>query len=136
MASAVLPAPATPLYALDANALPTALLGAPAGTQWADAATAVQQAAVGHVAGCGDGRLVLPTGAGKSLVLCAPSMPIGGMTVLLQPAQALLVDQAEAEEALGVASVLLGGAQEDAGAALRALAGAVQSYLTIKKPSH
>ena len=57
--------------------------------------------------------VVMPTGYGKSLCFQYPSVYMNGMTLVVSPLIALMQDQVNALEVVGIPACLLGTAQED-----------------------
>jgi ATP-dependent DNA helicase RecQ len=54
-----------------------------------------QEEVVAHAAGGGDGLVVMPTGAGKSLCFQVPALARGGTTLVVSPLIALMKDQVD-----------------------------------------
>lgn len=61
-----------------------------------------QRAAIEQVLGGRDGLVIMPTGAGKSLVYQLPALLLEGLTVVVSPLIALMKDQTDKLEVLGV----------------------------------
>ena len=61
-----------------------------------------QEAIIEHVAGGGDGLVVMPTGGGKSLCYQIPALLRGGVAVVVSPLIALMQDQVDGLLQLGV----------------------------------
>jgi DNA topoisomerase-3 len=96
----------------------------------ADTLTALLRASFGHasfrpfqeevcraVTGGGDALLVMPTGAGKSLCYQLPGLARGGTTLVLSPLIALMEDQVQALQALGLAAERIHSGRDRAGSA-------------------
>src|SRR5690349_22778257 len=66
-----------------------------------------QQAIVEHVAGGGDGLVVMPTGGGKSLCYQIPALLRAGTAIVVSPLIALMQDQVDALRQLGVEAAFL-----------------------------
>ncbi|MFM7653555.1 MAG: DNA helicase RecQ, partial [Vulcanococcus sp.] len=83
-----------------------------------------QDAIVRHVLGGGSGLVLMPTGGGKSLCYQVPALCLPGLTVVISPLIALMQDQVEALQQLGVAAAALhsGLEAEQASGAWRQLA--------------
>ncbi|UPM50642.1 DNA helicase RecQ [Synechococcus sp. A10-1-5-1] len=66
-----------------------------------------QEAIVRHVLGGGSGLVLMPTGGGKSLCYQVPALCTPGLAVVVSPLIALMQDQVEALQQLGVAAAAL-----------------------------
>jgi ATP-dependent DNA helicase RecQ len=66
-----------------------------------------QEEIVRHVAQGGDALVVMPTGAGKSLCFQVPALARGGTTIVVSPLIALMKDQVDGLEELGVKATFL-----------------------------
>ena len=66
-----------------------------------------QEAIVRHVIGGGSGLVLMPTGGGKSLCYQVPALCTRGLAVVISPLIALMQDQVEALQQLGVAAAAL-----------------------------
>src|SRR5687768_9092056 len=66
-----------------------------------------QREIVEHVAKGGDGLVVMPTGAGKSLCYQVPGLARGGLAVVVSPLIALMKDQVDGLVELGVRATFL-----------------------------
>ena len=66
-----------------------------------------QEAIVRHVIGGGSGLVLMPTGGGKSLCYQVPALCTPGLAVVISPLIALMQDQVEALQQLGVAAAAL-----------------------------
>jgi ATP-dependent DNA helicase RecQ len=66
-----------------------------------------QQAIVEHVAAGGDALVLMPTGGGKSLCYQIPALLRGGVGIVVSPLIALMQDQVDALQQLGVPSAFL-----------------------------
>ncbi|MBM5796811.1 MAG: DNA helicase RecQ [Cyanobacteria bacterium K_Offshore_0m_m2_072] len=66
-----------------------------------------QEAIVRHVLGGGSALVLMPTGGGKSLCYQVPALCRPGLAVVVSPLIALMQDQVEALQQLGVASAAL-----------------------------
>ncbi|MFZ9849893.1 MAG: DEAD/DEAH box helicase, partial [Vulcanococcus sp.] len=83
-----------------------------------------QEAIVRHVLAGGSGLVLMPTGGGKSLCYQVPALCRAGLAVVISPLIALMQDQVEALQQLGVAAAALhsGLEAEQASAVWRQLA--------------
>ena len=72
-----------------------------------DAFRGEQEAIIDHVAGGGDGLVVMPTGGGKSLCYQIPALLRGGVAVIVSPLIALMRDQVSALRQAGVRAAYL-----------------------------
>ena len=66
-----------------------------------------QEAIVRHVIAGGSGLVLMPTGAGKSLCYQVPALCRPGLAVVISPLIALMQDQVEALQQLGIAAAAL-----------------------------
>ncbi|MBV2350962.1 DNA helicase RecQ [Synechococcus sp. HK05] len=66
-----------------------------------------QEAIVRHVIGGGSGLVLMPTGGGKSLCYQVPALCRSGLAVVISPLIALMQDQVEALQQLGIAAAAL-----------------------------
>ncbi len=66
-----------------------------------------QEAIVRHVIGGGSGLVLMPTGGGKSLCYQVPALCRPGLAVVISPLIALMQDQVEALQQLGIAAAAL-----------------------------
>ena len=66
-----------------------------------------QEGIVRHVIGGGSGLVLMPTGGGKSLCYQVPALCTPGLAVVISPLIALMQDQVEALQQLGVAAAAL-----------------------------
>ncbi len=73
-----------------------------------------QAAIVDRVIGGGDAVVLMPTGAGKSLCYQIPALVRPGTGVVISPLIALMQDQVDALEALGVKAAFLNSTQDAA----------------------
>ena len=82
-----------------------------------------QRAIVDHVIGGGSGLVLMPTGGGKSLCYQVPALCLPGLAVVVSPLIALMQDQVEALQQVGVAAAALHSAlaAEEVGALWRQL---------------
>jgi ATP-dependent DNA helicase RecQ len=71
-----------------------------------------QEAIVDHVVGGGDAVVLMPTGGGKSLCYQIPALVRPGTGVVVSPLIALMQDQVNALEALGVRAGFINSTQE------------------------
>ncbi|RSM81216.1 DNA helicase RecQ [Kibdelosporangium aridum] len=71
-----------------------------------------QGAIVEHVAGGGDALVLMPTGGGKSLCYQIPSLVRPGVGIVISPLIALMQDQVDALNALGVRAGFLNSSQD------------------------
>ncbi|MFP5069877.1 DNA helicase RecQ [Pseudonocardia nantongensis] len=71
-----------------------------------------QQAVVEHVTGGGDALVLMPTGGGKSLCYQVPALARSGTGVVISPLIALMQDQVDALQALGVRAGFLNSTQD------------------------
>ncbi len=72
-----------------------------------DAFRGAQEEIVGHLAGGGDALVLMPTGGGKSLCYQIPALLRTGTAVVVSPLIALMQDQVECLNQLGVAAAFL-----------------------------
>ena len=72
-----------------------------------DAFRGEQEAIIDHVAGGGDGLVVMPTGGGKSLCYQIPALLRDGVAVIVSPLIALMRDQVSALRQAGVRAAYL-----------------------------
>src|SRR3954466_15068613 len=70
-----------------------------------------QQAIVDHVCAGGDALVLMPTGGGKSLCYQIPALVRPGVGVVVSPLIALMQDQVDALQALGVRAGFLSSTQ-------------------------
>src|SRR3712207_9219962 len=73
-----------------------------------------QAEAVEHVLAGRDTLVVLPTGAGKSLIYQLPALLLPGLTVVVSPLIALMKDQTDKLDELGVDAWTINSAQSAA----------------------
>src|SRR5271169_3485081 len=66
-----------------------------------------QQAIVEHVASGGDALVLMPTGGGKSLCYQIPALLRPGVGIIVSPLIALMQDQVDALQQLGVNAAFL-----------------------------
>ena len=66
-----------------------------------------QEAIVRHVIAGGSGLVLMPTGGGKSLCYQVPALCRPGLAVVISPLIALMQDQVEALQQLGIAAAAL-----------------------------
>src|SRR5688500_12626544 len=66
-----------------------------------------QQAIVEHVIAGGDALILMPTGGGKSLCYQLPAIIRRGMAIVISPLIALMQDQVDALQQLGVKAAFL-----------------------------
>nr|CEL17213.1 ATP-dependent DNA helicase RecQ [Kibdelosporangium sp. MJ126-NF4]CTQ91557.1 ATP-dependent DNA helicase RecQ [Kibdelosporangium sp. MJ126-NF4] len=71
-----------------------------------------QEAIVEHVAAGGDALVLMPTGAGKSLCYQIPALVRPGVGIVVSPLIALMQDQVDALNALGVRAGFLNSSQD------------------------
>jgi ATP-dependent DNA helicase RecQ len=71
-----------------------------------------QQEIIEHVIGGGDALVLMPTGGGKSLCYQVPALVRDGTGVVISPLIALMQDQVDALQALGVRAGFLNSTQE------------------------
>jgi ATP-dependent DNA helicase RecQ len=71
-----------------------------------------QQEIIEHVTGGGDALVLMPTGGGKSLCYQIPALLRPGAGVVVSPLIALMQDQVDALQALGVRAAFLNSAQD------------------------
>jgi ATP-dependent DNA helicase RecQ len=71
-----------------------------------------QQEIVDHVVGGGDALVLMPTGSGKSLCYQLPALIRAGTGVVISPLIALMQDQVDALQALGVRAGFLNSSQD------------------------
>ncbi|MEX1323537.1 MAG: DNA helicase RecQ [Synechococcaceae cyanobacterium] len=92
-----------------------------------------QEAIVRHVIGGGSGLVLMPTGGGKSLCYQVPALCRPGLAVVISPLIALMQDQVEALQQLGVAAAALhsGLAREEAAGVWHQLQGGALELLYV-----
>ena len=73
-----------------------------------------QDEIIDHVVGGGDALVLMPTGAGKSLCYQIPALVRRGVGVVVSPLIALMQDQVDALEAVGVRAAFLNSTQSQA----------------------
>ncbi len=71
-----------------------------------------QQAIIEHVTAGGDALVLMPTGGGKSLCYQLPALLRDGVTIVVSPLIALMQNQVEALQQLGVKAAFLNSSQE------------------------
>ena len=71
-----------------------------------------QQAIIEHVTAGGDALVLMPTGGGKSLCYQLPALLRSGVTIVVSPLIALMQDQVEALQQLGVKAAFLNSSQD------------------------
>ncbi|MBC7786775.1 MAG: DNA helicase RecQ [Methylophilaceae bacterium] len=71
-----------------------------------------QQAIVEHVANGGDALVLMPTGGGKSLCYQLPALMREGVAIVVSPLIALMQDQVDALQQLGVKAAFLNSSQD------------------------
>src|SRR5262245_65274535 len=71
-----------------------------------------QQEIVSHVAGGGDALVLMPTGGGKSLCYQLPALVRDGTGIVISPLIALMQDQVDALDAIGVRAAFLNSTQD------------------------
>jgi ATP-dependent DNA helicase RecQ len=79
-----------------------------------DAFRGNQREIVDHVIGGGDALVLMPTGGGKSLCYQIPALVRDGVGVVISPLIALMQDQVDALQALGVRAGFLNSSQDQA----------------------
>src|SRR3954471_11129350 len=79
-----------------------------------DAFRGNQREIIDHVVGGGDALVLMPTGGGKSLCYQIPSLVRDGVGVVVSPLIALMQDQVDALQALGVRAGFLNSSQQPA----------------------
>src|SRR6187551_2481391 len=79
-----------------------------------DAFRGNQREIIEHVIGGGDALVLMPTGGGKSLCYQIPALVRDGVGVVISPLIALMQDQVDALQALGVRAGFLNSSQEPA----------------------
>ena len=89
-----------------------------------------QQAIVEHVANGGDALVLMPTGGGKSLCYQLPALLRDGVAIVVSPLIALMQDQVDALQQLGVKAAFLNSSQ-DAEEARDITAKLMSGYLQI-----
>lgn len=66
-----------------------------------------QEAIVGHIIGGGDALVLMPTGGGKSLCYQLPALLRDGVAIIISPLIALMQDQVDTLQQLGVSTAFL-----------------------------
>ncbi|GAA2361876.1 DNA helicase RecQ [Saccharopolyspora halophila] len=79
-----------------------------------DSFRGTQQEIIGHVVSGGDALVLMPTGGGKSLCYQIPALVRPGVGVVVSPLIALMQDQVDALEELGVRAGFLNSTQDHA----------------------
>jgi ATP-dependent DNA helicase RecQ len=79
-----------------------------------DAFRGSQREIIDHVVGGGDALVLMPTGGGKSLCYQIPALVRPGVGVVISPLIALMQDQVDALQALGVRAGFLNSSQDQA----------------------
>src|SRR3954447_24808362 len=77
-----------------------------------DAFRGNQREIIDHVVGGGDALVLMPTGGGKSLCYQIPALVRKGVGVVISPLIALMQDQVDALQALGVRAGVLNSTQD------------------------
>jgi ATP-dependent DNA helicase RecQ len=77
-----------------------------------DSFRGIQQQIIDHVVGGGDALVLMPTGGGKSLCYQIPALVRQGVGVVVSPLIALMQDQVDALEELGVQAGFLNSTQD------------------------
>ena len=77
-----------------------------------DSFRGAQQEVIDHVIGGGDALVLMPTGGGKSLCYQVPALVRAGTGVVISPLIALMQDQVDALQALGVRAGFLNSTQD------------------------
>ena len=88
-----------------------------------------QQAIVEHVCGGGDALVLMPTGGGKSLCYQIPALIRDGLAIIVSPLIALMQNQVEALQQLGIEAAFLNSslsAEQNAQTTQRILAGNIK----------
>lgn len=88
-----------------------------------------QQAIVEHVCGGGDALVLMPTGGGKSLCYQIPAIIRDGLAIIVSPLIALMQNQVEALQQLGIEAAFLNSslsAEQNAQTTQRILAGNIK----------
>ena len=94
-----------------------------------------QESIVRHVLAGGSGLVLMPTGGGKSLCYQVPALCRPGLAVVISPLIALMQDQVEALQQLGVAAAALhSGLEADQASAVWRQLGAGQLKLLYVSP--
>jgi len=75
-----------------------------------------QEAVISHVAAGGDALVLMPTGGGKSLCFQIPALMRPGVAIVVSPLIALMQDQVEALQQLGVPAAFLNSSLDASGA--------------------